>query len=386
MSAGGPGEGRAGPSTPPPARPRRLLRLAARGWRNVAPLALEPGPGVNVLHGDNGAGKSNFLEALHYVSALRSFRGARTDDLVALGEDAAQLQATWSGAPLDRRQEVRLGRGASRRTALDGKRPRSIAAWHTAVPLVLFHAGDLGLPSGAPEPRRAFLDRILEQLDPTYGSALASYQKALRSRNRLLRAERVDRRAVGVYDELLGSAGEVIGKTRRGLVAELGPRAEATFAEVSGGQFPLVVRYAPRVEPDADAIRAALARSWDKDRARGFTTEGPHGDDLALEVGEGPGVRHHASQGQHRAIALALKLAELEVLTDRTGWIPPLLLDDVSSELDRARNRRLFEHLRALGGQVFLTTTHPGFILVERDRRDYRVVDGRIFPDEGPGG
>lgn len=365
-------------------RTRRLLRLELRGYRNLAPLVIEPGPAVNVLHGDNGAGKSNFLEAIHYLSALRTFRGARTDDLVAVGGERATLRSTWTSAPLDRQLDVQLDRRAARKLALDGKRPRSIAAWHTAVPLVLFHAGDLGLPSGVPEPRRSYLDRILEELDPTYGTALSTYQKALRSRNRLLRAERVDRAAIGVYDELLGTAGEVLGKTRQSLVDDLGPRTERAFADVSGDQFPLVVRYAPRVRPDAAAIREALDRAFDKDRARGFTTEGPHGDDLALEVGEGPGVRHHASQGQHRAIALALKIAELEVLTDRTGWIPPLLLDDVSSELDRVRNRRLFDRLRALGAQVFLTTTHPHFILVDRDRCDLHVESGRITREAGP--
>jgi len=367
-------------SAPAPPTPRLLRKLTLRSFRNLDPLELEPGPRVNVFHGDNGAGKSNLLEAIHYLSALRSFRGARTDDLVGREAAAASLGARWSGRPLDRQQEVLLRRDGPRKLALDGKRPRSIAAWHTAFPLVLFHAGDLALASGPAEPRRTYLDRILEELDPTYATALASYQKALRSRNRLLKAERADRAAITVYDRLLASSGEVVGKTRARLVDDLAPLTEAAFAEVSGGQFPLAVRYRPRVEPRAEAIEAALNRSFDKDRARGFTGEGPHGDDLALEVaGEGgPSVRHHASQGQHRAIALSLKISELEVLARRSGWVPPLLLDDVSSELDRTRNRRLFERLATLGGQVFLTTTHPQFILVDQDRRDFQVRLGVV--------
>src|SRR5690606_16019584 len=99
--------------------------------------------------------------------------------------------------------------------------------------------------------------------------------------------------------------------------------------------------------------REALERSWERDRDRGFTVEGPHGDDLGLDVRDRAPARHHASQGQQRAICLALKVAELDVLSRRTGRVPILLLDDVSSELDRTRNRRFFELLARLGGQVF---------------------------------
>jgi DNA replication and repair protein RecF len=124
-------------------------------------------------------------------------------------------------------------------------------------------------------------------------------------------------------------------------------------------------------------IAAALERAYEKDRARGFTADGPHGDDLDLQIHD-VGARHHASQGQHRTIVLALKTAELDLLTERTGHVPILLLDDVSSELDRARNRRFFGVLSQAGGQVFLTTTHPEFILLDQDRVDFQVDGGRV--------
>ncbi|MBC7174123.1 MAG: hypothetical protein H5U40_16895 [Polyangiaceae bacterium] len=144
-----------------------------------------------------------------------------------------------------------------------------------------------------------------------------------------------------------------------------------------GAELPLSVAYRPRVEPDRQAIREALSRALPKDLARGFTADGPHADDLGLELRR-VAARHFASQGQHRAMVLALKVAELDVMTERLGRVPVLLLDDVSSELDRARNRRLFELLARLGGQVFLTTTHPEFILLDTDRTDLRVEAGRV--------
>ena len=331
-----------------------------------------------MVHGDNGAGKSNLLEAICYLGALRSFRGGKADDLIALGEDEATLDARISGEAAPRTFRAQVARGRVRSTSLDGKRPRSLATWRAAVQMVLFHPGDLELATGSAEARRRFLDRLIEQMDATYGSALSSYEKALRSRNRLLKDPDVDRRSIRAYDAILASAGTVVGQTRGRVVADLAPLTEKAFAEVVGEQLPLAVTYRPRVEPTVAAIGEALAQSLDKDLARGFTAEGPHADDLALDVRDRAPVRHHASQGQHRAICLALKVAELDVLSRRTGRVPILLLDDVSSELDRTRNRRLFELLARLGGQVFLTTTHPEFILLEDNRVDFRVVAGQI--------
>jgi DNA replication and repair protein RecF len=243
--------------------------------------------------------------------------------------------------------------------------------------MVLFHPGDLVLASGAADKRRAFLDRILEQMDPIYASTLASYEKALRSRNRLLKQDDADPRSIRAFDAILSKAGAVIGQARQRLLDDLGPRVERSFRDVFAGDTPLEVRYLPRVAPNEGAMEEALRRSFDKDRARGFTAEGPHGDDLELRL-RGVGARHHGSQGQHRTIVLALKTAELDLLTARTGRVPILLLDDVSSELDRSRNRRFFELLSQAGGQVFLTTTHPEFILLEDDRVDFQVDAGRV--------
>ncbi len=351
--------------------------LRARGFRNLQSLAFEPGSHFNVIHGDNGAGKSNLLEAIHYLGALKSFRGAKTDDLIALDSDSASLEATLEGGPAPHKLRIDIGRSQRRRLQLDGKRPRSTSLWHQTVRMVLFHPGDLVLASGSPDKRRAFLDRMLEQMDPIYSSTLASYEKALRSRNRLLKDERTDQRAVRAYDAILSKAGAVVGQARLRLIKDLAPRVVRAFSDLFAGDAPLGVRYLPRVEPTEEAIAEALERSFDKDRARGFTADGPHGDDLELRLHE-VGARHHGSQGQHRAIVLALKTAELDLLSERTGRVPILLLDDVSSELDRSRNRRFFEVLSHAGGQVFLTTTHPEFILLENDRVDFHVDRGRI--------
>ena len=357
--------------------PLRVASLRLQGFRNLEALSLEPGPRFNVVYGANGEGKSNLLEALDYIATLRSFRRARTDDLICDKAQSAELVAQLIGGPAPRTHRVELARNRARRVSVDGKRPRSAAAYYSTLQVVLFHPGDLQLVAGGPDERRAYLDRLLQQFDVAYGSTLASYQKALRSRNRLLRADRPDRKAIAAYDELLASSGAVLASTRASLLEQLGPRIERVFRDISGDEVQLSVRYEPRVAPEVDRMRAALRSSLDRDLARGFTAEGPHADDLGLRLGS-TAARHYGSQGQHRAIVLALKVGELFELERRVERVPILLLDDVSSELDRTRNRRLFELLSELGGQVFLSTTHPEFILLDTERIDFEVRSGTI--------
>ena len=359
----------------------RVDRLWLRGFRNLAELSLAPGARFNVISGDNGQGKSNLLEAIEYLGSLRSFRGAGALELIARGSAQAEIAAQVQGgaSTAGHQLRVRIPRKGAREVAIDSKRPRSRASYLGTVQTVLFHPGDLQLVAGAPELRRALLDRVLERFDPTYAATLAAYERALRSRNHLLRAEHPDRRAISAYHEVLASAGSIIAKARERLVAELSQLVRDAFAAISGEPERLGVRYEPRVEPELSALRTALEHSLDKDLARGFTAEGPHADELVFTL-DGVVAKRYASQGQQRAIVLAVKVAELHELSRRAGHVPVLLLDDVSSELDSQRGRRLFGLLGELGGQVFLTTTQPELILLERERRDFRVQAGVVQP------
>jgi len=362
-----------------PANPAALTiqRLAFRRFRNLASVAIEPGPQFNVVFGDNGAGKSNLLEGIQYLGSLKSFRGGKRTDLVQLGEEDSLIRAQIESGGIQRTLGIKIGARETRRLTIDDKRPRSLSAWRQAIQTVMFHPGHLKLTTGGAEARRSFLDSILSSTDPIYDRALSDYGKALRSRNRLLKSEGVDPRSIRAYDEILALRGEIIGNARDGLIHRLTPHVVSAFAHIIGDDIPLSLSYEPRVEPHADAIREALKKSFSKDRARGFTAEGPHADDLAVQM-RSVNTRYHASQGQHRVCALALKVAELHCVSSSTGQVPILLLDDVSSELDRTRNRALFALLGDLGGQIFLTTTHPEFILLEDRRHDFHVRSGTV--------
>jgi DNA replication and repair protein RecF len=357
--------------------PLVLESLTVSGFRNLKPLTLEPYPRFNVLFGDNGAGKSSLLEAIGYLSSLASFRAAKKEDLIGTDAQQALLSARVQSQPLARSYRVLLDRKQGRSVRVDDKRPSTLGSYFASFPLVLFHPGDVELALGPPEPRRRFLDRVLEQIDEGYARSAAEYDKALRSRNRLLKSEHPDKRSIVAYDGILAELGARVGQARSLLTQQLKPRVEAHFAEITAHALPLELSYAARHEPAVDTLLRELAASYDKDLARGFTGVGPHGDDLRVGVARTL-AKHHASQGQHRAIVLSLKVAELMVLAERTGRVPILLLDDVSSELDRSRNQRFFSLLSRLGSQVFLTTTQREFILLEEGRRDFQVMAGEV--------
>ena len=358
---------------------RSLEKLRLRDFRNLRQLELTPGPRFNVVSGDNGQGKSNLLEAIEYLGSLRSFRGAKAEELICETAQQAELVAASGGDGPAHELRLSLARAGRREVRLDGKRPRSSAHYVRALPTVLFHPGELTLSAGGADGRRGFLDHLLTRLDETYATTLAAYTRALASRNRLLKADSPNRRGITAYDELLASSGAVLGQARAALVDALAPRVAALFAEISGDDGPaLSLRYEPRVAPDVATLRATLTAALEKDLLRGFTADGPHADDLGFRLRENK-ARRYASQGQHRAIVLALKVAELQELEARTDQTPLFLLDDVSSELDRQKSRRFFALLSRLGGQVFLTTTHPDLILVESDRRDFQVRAGELI-------
>jgi DNA replication and repair protein RecF len=357
---------------------RRLEKMRLRDFRNLRSLEFTPTPRFNVISGDNGQGKSNLLEAIEYLGSLQSFRSARVEDLIHESAPDAELVASSGGDGPAHELRAHLSRAGRRDIKLDGKRPRSRASYSRALPTVLFHPGELTLTAGGADGRRGFLDHLLERLDETYSASLATYTKALASRNRLLKAEPPNRRGITAYDELLAASGAVIGQARAALVYALAPRVAALFAEISGDGPEVSMHYEPRVEPDVERMREVLRGALEKDLLRGFTADGPHADDIGFRMREKK-ARRYASQGQHRALVLSLKVAELQELEHRSGQTPLLLLDDVSSELDRAKSARFFELLSRTSGQVFLTTTHPDLISVTTDRRDFQISNGTLL-------
>ncbi len=363
----------------------KIVALVAENVRNLEKVHLSPQQRFNVFVGDNGQGKTNLLEAIYVVSTLRSFRTSRLADLVAFGQVAATLGARVLKDDLVRVYEVELGPGA-RKVRLDGKAARPLSRYFGGFNVVVFTPEDLGLPRGAPGDRRRFLDRGVFNHDPGYLVTAGDYDKVLRTRNAVLKqagqgqisGARVDD-LLDVYDAQLATLAVTVTAARTRFLGTLVPEIERAFLAITRTGLVAGARYERKLgDSTSTEVVARLRASRARDLAAQTTTLGPHRDDVVFEL-DGREAGSFASQGQLRAIMLAWKTAELEILRRAHGDAPILLLDDVSSELDASRNEYLFEHLATLAGQCFITTTHGAHVLIRGDRADYRVQSGRIL-------
>lgn len=363
-----------------------IRALEVRGFRNLEAQTIELGARFNVLAGENGQGKTNLLEAIYLVATSRSFRTSTIADCVAHGAEASRVRASIHDERLGpdappRIQSVSIVAGR-RAVTVDGKRPRTLAAYATATPIVLFEPASLALSQGGAAERRRLLDRVAVHLAARDGGADAlvhdaeRYRRALVQRRKAL-ATAADVRTVESYERLMAEHGARIVRARARAAEALAPVAHEAFARVARVPFALDVRYVPRAPEEPELFVARLRERRGDDARRGTATVGPHLDDLALVFGGRP-ARQVASQGQHRAVVLALKGAELEVIRVAREVEPILLLDDVSSELDPSRNAALFELILERRGQVVLTTTRPELIELSTARRDFRVLDGTV--------
>jgi len=339
-----------------------LRALEIQDFRNIARASLAPSPRATVLVGPNGQGKTNLLEAVFLLATLKPLRAGRLAELVRFGAGRGLVSAAVDGPGGARRLSVEVTPGG--RTAfLDGKpvdRPEAYLEGHAAV---CFTPDDLLLVKGGPELRRRFVDRAAFNRWPAVLREAREYLQILRERNAALRGAAAE--VEESFRATLARAGARLLCRRHALVAELAPRVADAFAAVSGTGSPLArLAYRPAAGMAPEGDEASLARRLaeilsariERDRHRGYTSAGPHMDDLTLAL-DGQEARAYGSQGQQRALVLALKIAEIENLRAWLGRPPLLLLDDVSSELDPEKNRLLLAYLADLGAQAFLTTT-----------------------------
>jgi len=369
----------------------RLHWLELRGFRCHEALAWQPDAGLNLLLGGNGTGKTSILEAIGYLATLASFRRSPDAALVGEGAGAALLRGEFSGAAGTIRVEVEIPREGRRRVQVDGKRAMGRAAVAARVALVAFLPDDLGLVKRGPAFRREFADDLAAQLWPAAATEHQEYERALRQRNALLRRDgrRADATTLGVWDDRLAALGAVVQQRRVRALGEVAGGVAALWDLLGGRGTGFYWQYhgagLGRVTADeaAGAIRerlsAAVAAARDEDLERRTTTVGPHRDEIAL-FAQGRDLRTRASQGEQRTVALGLRLAAFDLLTERRGSAPVLLLDDVFSELDGPRREGLVARLPA--GQVFLSSTHPEDVPAGGLR--WAVAPGRVERMEGP--
>ena len=386
--------------------------LQLRDFRNYQRLELKLEPGITLLYGPNAAGKTSVLEALFFLATTRSPRISADRELVrwdAEGESGVPPFARVAAEVQRRTDRLKLEVLVQRRTddegQLIGASQKLVRVDRRAVRaldlvgllrVVLFTPADLTLVDGAPSERRRYLDITLSQLDRHYVRTLAHYQKVVQQRNSMLRAWRERRRPtkaidneLGYWDNELCQSGGYLLHERQQAVAALNEIVGPLFSTISGGSPPLLIEYqascdlAEASSPSAlsSQLSAALRSQRNEELARGQTLIGPHRDDLLFNV-NGINLGRYGSRGQQRSVTLALKLGEAELMQQRSGESPVLLLDDLLSELDSLRRDHLLRTISRPDQQTLLSATDlsdftPEFLgQITR----LRVEDGQVYP------
>jgi DNA replication and repair protein RecF len=337
----------------------RVARVWLTDFRNYVGADVVPAPGLTAITGSNGEGKTNLLEAVGYLATLSSFRGAPGDALVRAGCEMAVVRAELEIEGRTALVEAEL-RAVGRDRVLVNRQPlRRARDLLGTMRVTVFSPDDLDLVKGGPAERRRLLDETLVSCSPRHDATRSDLDRILRQRTTLLkqaggRLTPEIASTLDVWDAKLTEVGERLGDARQQLVDHLEPVVAKAYDEVASAAAQVTLHY--EAPWRAEGLAAALEASRHDDVRRAVTTVGPHRDDLVMTI-DGLPSRTHASQGEQRSLALALRLGTHEVVTDVTGTTPVLLLDDVFSELDADRSHALLAHLPA--GQSLLTTAGP---------------------------
>lgn len=333
-----------------------IRSLALTNFRSYKTIELVFEDNLTVIHGPNAVGKTNLLESIFVASTSKSFR-AKDIDLIHTGEELFRVVAGFDD---DLVELSLLSKGGSRskRLKLNNKK-QSLHSLLGRNPVTLFEPHDMLLFDDSPERRRRYLDTVLCQVSPIYTEALTTYRRALKQRNSLLHASKLrggfaSDDELFVWDVQLSEPGKKLYSLRCEFIAELSPLVSQVYEEIAGRHTELQLVYMPSVDLAEQDLLVALQSVRVKDRGAGFTTIGPHRDDIGLRF-KGGDITNTASRGETRTAILALKIAEMRFITQRLGKKPILLLDDVFSELDAERRKHLMELISSQ--QTLLTTT-----------------------------
>ena len=369
------------------------MNVTALTWkhcRNLTGGEMLPAPDVNVICGDNAQGKTNLLELLWIYTGGRSFRGAKDADLVELGRHHAESELTYFARERSQTAKIELT-GGRRKCSANDIPLKSAAGLVGGFCAVVFAPVHLSLVKDGPAERRKFLDAAICQTRPSYAGHLMRYNRVIEQRNALLKDlyRRPELKAtLRAWDEQTAQLAAVVTEARLSYLRRLQPAAEETYFGISSEKERLTLRYHRSGVPEeaqdmcpqsAQELIPQMYRTLEEthgaDMAAGFTTTGPHRDDFSLCINGLP-ARTFGSQGQQRSAVLALKLGEAAVLGDAIGESPVILLDDVLSELDAARQDYLLN--RMAGRQVFITCCEPTPVLRLRGGQAFRMEGGKL--------
>lgn len=355
-----------------------LTRLVLHNYRNIRSAEICPEAGFNVFCGDNAQGKTNTLESIYLLGHYKSFRRGRNDELIGGADKHSRIQGDFYSNNLT--ENVCLTIAADQKSLkINGKRPQHSYEMFGRFPSVLFAPEEVSITKGYPAGRRSLLDRALCHTQPSFLDLARAYQRCLRQRNILLK-EGAAPAILCPWTEELIIAGAKVRLARRLYLNRLLPLLREAYREICAGKETADLVYPTKCDTLADLqddLRRNLEREESKEKKYGMTLAGPHRDDPVFMV-DNRVLGLYGSQGQQRSFILAFKTAQIIDLEKETGSVPLLLLDDMTSELDRKRLDFFFRFLHERKGQVFITCTelsplqNAGF----NNMRAFRVQEG----------
>ena len=369
-----------------------LKSIDILNFKNIASATLEFSPGVNCLLGMNGMGKSNLLEAIHFLSMARPMSSIPDSALIRHGEDALIVKGVFlSDSEAADTIACGITKGKGKSLKRNGKEYSRISEHIGRYPIVTVTPGDSQLVSGPGEERRKLMDMVISQAHPDYLSQLIRYTRALESRNRMLRAGVRDALLFESVEAGMEDAAAAIHATRGEWVKKIAPKVRECYARLSGSRESVAIGYKSQLT--GTTLHELLASTRQKDVVLGFTSAGPHRDDLEASL-DGYSLRRLGSQGQVKTFTVALRLAIFDYLREASGITPLLLLDDIFDKLDAARVESIMHEVTSSGtfGQIFITDTnrkHLDDIItgMEGPRSLINVADGVFTPisvDDNP--
>jgi DNA replication and repair protein RecF len=355
-----------------------LKQLSLINFKNYPDTSLQFSQKINCLVGDNGMGKTNILDAIHYLSFCKSFFNSIDSQNIKHSEGFFIIQGSYEKN--GENYEVYCGQKRNQKKVFKhNKKEYDRLSEHIGLyPLVMISPSDAELINGTSETRRKFVDGIISQYDKVYLEKLIAYNQVLKQRNALLKqfyeSRSFDSVTLEIWDEQLLVHGKSILEIRLAFLKEFIPLFNKHYANISESKEEVSLVYESSVgEKD---YKTALITSLERDRVLHYTTIGPHKDDLDFTI-NGFSLKKFASQGQQKSYLLALKLAQFEFIKNKKGIKPLLLLDDVYDKLDESRFRKLIELVSSDDfGQVFITDTHPQRI---KDLFSFNLIDKKIF-------
>ena len=348
-----------------------IKKVNLENFRNYSRLGVEFFDGINVIEGKNAQGKTNLLEAIFFCCIGKSLRASREREVIKFGEDTARIKVEVQKYYKASEIYLLFSRLAKKTIKIDGIPIKRIGELFGELNAVYFSPDELRLIKDAPEDRRRFMDIHISQISKQYFYYLGRYEKILANRNKLLKDckdVQVLKETLPIWDTQLVEVGAKIVRMRIDFVENLSPYAQKAHTYLTANSETLGLEYTggavlqgkgglpleQELQLIKDDFAKRLQKSVDKDIKLGYTSVGPHRDDIKISVND-IDIRSFGSQGQQRTVALSLKLAELEIMKEETGEMPILLLDDVLSELDAGRRERLLKFCAKT--QTFITGT-----------------------------